>query len=164
MGSLVRSAFGLGASLMLSVNSCDAFNSKVIRASMGSVLSLPIVEFGWDEAGQCLKELHAMMEYNRGYQIVVADGSESGSSGNSSGGNSVAYDKVTYTGRDTVLVIGSEAHGVSKEARDMLRAVHRELSGEMVKVCIPMSRGLESFNAAVAGSILLAEINKQWRS
>ena len=60
---------------------------------------------------------------------------------------------VAATCGDDVIVIGSEAHGVSREAQ--------ELQGNVVHTRIPMVRQLESFNAAVAGSVLLAEATRQ---
>ena len=46
---------------------------------------------------------------------------------------------------DFCLVIGSEAHGVSKEIKE--RADYT--------VCIPMQNGMESLNAAVSAGILM---------
>jgi TrmH family RNA methyltransferase len=49
------------------------------------------------------------------------------------------------------LLIGSEAHGLSPEA----------LAAATCRVCLPMPGGIESLNAAVAGSILIYEHVRQ---
>ncbi len=64
----------------------------------------------------------------------------------------LAYDELDWT-RASALIIGSEAHGVSPELRHL--ATHH--------VAIPLRGGLESLNAAVAGSVLLFEAARQRR-
>ena len=49
------------------------------------------------------------------------------------------------------LIIGSEAEGASEEARELATQ----------KISIPMSGGIESLNAAVAGSVLMFEVVRQ---
>jgi tRNA G18 (ribose-2'-O)-methylase SpoU len=113
---------------------------------------------------------------NTSLQVVLADGGDPGH---------LPYYSVDFT-RPTVLVIGSEARGVSAAALRALRAVGAlgaaveaappppatatsattKRSGgssalEVVQVRIPVSRPLESFNAAVAGSVLLGEAARQ---
>ena len=56
--------------------------------------------------------------------------------------------------RPTALVIGGEAHGPSPHARSMIQQT----------VSIPMGNGVESLNAAVAGSVILFEIVRQRRA
>jgi len=56
--------------------------------------------------------------------------------------SAVPYTSVDYT-QPCMIVIGSEAVGIGPEARELLNAQ---------KIYIPMSRRLESFNAAVAGT------------
>lgn len=78
----------------------------------------------------------------------MADGGE----GNES------YDEIDYT-QPTVLVVGSEAEGVSRQALEVLA----NGPATVRKVRIPMTRELESFNAAIAASIILAEAARQRR-
>jgi len=49
------------------------------------------------------------------------------------------------------LIIGSEAEGASEEARELATQ----------KISIPMSGGMESLNAGVAGSVLMFEVVRQ---
>ncbi len=65
----------------------------------------------------------------------------------------VAYDRIDWT-QSTVLVVGSETSGISEEAR---RYAPNQVS-------IPLKRGLESLNAAVAGAVILFEAARQRRT
>lgn len=65
---------------------------------------------------------------------------------------SLSYDAVDWN-RSAALVIGSEAHGPSQAA---LTAA--------IPVAIPISSGVESLNAGVAGSVILFEAARQRRT
>lgn len=43
VGAIIRSAEALGIDGIITYNCCDVFNSKAIRASMGSVLRMNII-------------------------------------------------------------------------------------------------------------------------
>ena len=144
MGTLLRSCFGLGASSVVAVDACDVWSSKVMRSAMGVQLTtgtvMPIVElFDWRDLYDVLGEYESAQHE---MQIVVADGSA----------GSIPYYDIDFT-LPTALVIGSEADGASASATGA--------PGRVVRACIPMQRNLESFNAAVAGSVLLAEAARQ---
>lgn len=112
---------------------------------MGLGLRLPVLETTWPELRQSLDVLTADPQHQshmRDLQILLSDGE----------GQTSFYDK-DLTGR-CVLVIGSEATGISDEAR-------RWPGAEVVRVPTAPLRGLESLNAAVCGSILLAEAARQ---
>ena len=51
------------------------------------------------------------------------------------------------------MVVGNEAHGVSKEVADMAQ----------IRTLIPMCGNSESLNASVAGSVVMYEIFRQKR-
>ncbi len=63
------------------------------------------------------------------------------------------YDAVDWTVA-SALVIGSEAHGIAAEVSQLATR----------SVAIPLRGGLESLNAAVAGSVILFEAARQRRS
>jgi TrmH family RNA methyltransferase len=63
-----------------------------------------------------------------------------------------AYYEVDWT-RPSALIIGGEAYGASQEARELAAAT----------IAIPMHRGAESLNAAVAASVILFEAARQRR-
>ncbi len=63
------------------------------------------------------------------------------------------YDQVDWT-QPSLIVVGGEAHGPRDLARDLPH----------LSVSIPMARGAESLNAAVAASVLLFEAQRQRRA
>jgi tRNA G18 (ribose-2'-O)-methylase SpoU len=188
MGTLLRSCYGLGVDCVISVNCCDIYSSKVLRSAMGVSLKLPIVEVGEGQVFDCLSgfqtqllnqydmfrnqsnedsqsdvlnQVHSLLNTIRPtIQVLFADGST----------DSINYSKLSYAAEHTVLVIGSEAHGISTDTKSSLSALtnrdipHRGFANTTHSVQIPMSRGLESLNAAVAGSIILSEIAGQRRA
>lgn len=222
VGTILRSCYGLGVDLVLSVQSCDIYSSKVLRSAMGVCLNLPIIECDWTDVSRYLgdyqRHLSGVNDGNMlnniscnessgeteniacntlippAFQIILADGSD----------DNTHYDSINYINKHTILVIGSEAHGISQEATTLMQTItdtdtstntdttstteiaeiftngtHKNAmnittempqiaptitESSLIKVKIPMSRSLESFNAAVAGSIILAEIHRQKRS
>lgn len=151
LGTLIRSAYGFGIDgAMLVGDCCDPWAPKVVRASMGLCLSLPIIQLNWSEVENSISQ--DLLKHS---QIIVAD-SASSSKESSEEGNQrhsiLRYDTVDYT-KDSIIIIGSEAHGVSSNVSKVFQ--------ESTRVSIPMVRDLESFNAAIAGSILISEAARQ---
>lgn len=135
LGTLVRSSAAAGADgVALLHGNVDPYNAKVIRASAGSIFALPVQSFGG------VDDIVGRCFLTRP-NLVVAD---------SDGEN--AYDQIDWT-LPSLLVIGGEADGVSAEVRTYADTV----------VSIPMAPGIESLNAAVAGSIIAFEIARQRR-
>lgn len=151
MGSIVRSAYGLGAQCILCMHTCDVFSPKSVRSSMSACMTLPIYSVSsYAELDNLLEEIK--IEYNtchnihqpiHTYQVLLADASSH---------TYTPYATLDYT-LPTILVIGNEANGISTECK------HKFQHGTYTR--IPMYRPLESFNAAVATSIILAEAAKQ---
>jgi len=135
LGTLLRSASGAGAdAVLLSPGCCDAFGLKALRAGMGAQLRLPVRRFSsWSAAAAQLARWNC--------SVYAADA-----------GGSVAHSDVDW-GRPAALVVGSEAHGLSAPI----------LADERVQLCrIPLGRhSVESLNAAVAGSVILFEAQRQ---
>jgi RNA methyltransferase, TrmH family len=133
-GTLVRSAAAFGcAAVVLTAGSCDPFAQKAARASAGANILVPVL------TGMEPKEVAHLLK-QRGYMILASD----------AGGPS-------YSGSEqperTALVVGAEAAGVSPVLRALCDGT----------VSIPMSPCVESLNAAVAGSILLAWLQNPLR-
>lgn len=150
MGTLIRSCYGFGVDgLVLAGDCCDPWSPKAVRSSMALCLSMPISSLDWMQQSETPSQLHQLLE---GMLVAVADGATAGSEEVTAASTSLRYDAVDYT-QDVMVVVGSEARGVSEQA---LR-----LSSNCQRVYIPMARGLESFNAAVAGSILISEAARQ---
>ena len=136
LGTLFRSAEGAGAAGVLMDTSCaDIFSPKSVRATMGSIFRVPF------QVSQDLPGDIARMKQD-GIQICAAYLS-----------GSICYDVPDYT-KGTAILIGNEGSGLKQET-----AV---LADQCIR--IPMEGQLESLNAAVSGSILLYEANRQRRS
>ncbi len=126
MGTLLRLADWYGMDAVLCSPDCvDRYNPKVVAASMGSFLRIPVAVAELPQALTAAKEA----------QLAVMGAVLSG-------------DDVHL--RDTrmpagVLVIGSESHGLSVEVESVLTQ----------RLTIPRFGQAESLNAAVAGGILL---------
>lgn len=113
--------------VIVSKNTVDVYNPKVVRSTMGAIFRINIIE-----ADNLKEELENTKKH--GYKIMVTalDAKKS------------IYD-ADYN--KTVIVIGNEANGVSKEIKDMADE----------KVIIPMLGKTESLNASVAGAIMIYE-------
>ncbi len=126
LGTIIRTADAAGAAAVYTLDdSADILSPKVIRASMGSVFHLPVKKVGLDDV---------MRLKNDGYSILGAD-----LSGNT---------EFKINGDRTGLVIGSEAHGISKRVLGLIDT----------RIKIPMYGQAESLNAAVAAGILIYKI------
>lgn len=135
LGTILRAGEGAGITgLIMSRDTVDIYNPKVIRSTMGSVFRVPF--FYTDDIFQTVDELKA-----RGVQIFAA---------HLGGKNN--YDQEDYTG-DIGFLIGNEGNGLT----DALA----EKADTWVK--IPMAGKVESLNAAVAAAILMFETARQRR-
>jgi TrmH family RNA methyltransferase len=135
LGTIFRTSEGAGVSgVIMTSNTADIFNPKVIRSTMGSIYRVPffIVENLCDTIDK-LK--------NSGISVYAAHLD-----------NSVNYDEVDYT-KKAAFLIGNEAKGLKRETADMATRY----------IKIPMEGRLESLNAAVATSILIYEAQRQRR-
>lgn len=135
LGTIIRTAEGAGVTgVILSKNSVDLFNPKVIRSTMGSIFRVPFV-YADNFIGMlsCLKE----------EKITIFAAHLAGA---------IWYDEADYRGRSAIM-IGNEANGLSLES---------EKYGDVL-VKIPMQGNIESLNAAVAAALLMYERYKQNR-
>lgn len=113
--------------IILSKDSADSYNPKVVRSTMGAIFRVNIIE------ADSLKEMLQEAKKNN-FKVMVTSLDTK---------NSI-YD-VDYSKK--VIVIGNEANGVSKE----VQAIADE------KVKIPMLGKTESLNASVAAGIMIYE-------
>lgn len=128
LGTLIRSAVGAGFDGVLLHGDCvEPFNPKTIRSTMGTFAFCNIQQVERADIDRLM---------NAGYDLCVTTGNE--------GGN--LYE--TEFGRKSVLVVGSEAHGVSEELLDAATKM----------ITIPLATECESLNAAIAGSICMFHI------
>ena len=136
LGTIMRTAEGAGMSgVILSRESVDLFNPKVVRATMGAIFRVPF--YYADDLIEVIERLKAK-------QIPVYGTMMQGSE---------VYDALDYT-NGAAIVIGNEANGISEE-----------VTAHLTKgVRIPMDGSLESLNAAVAAAILMYETARQKRT
>jgi TrmH family RNA methyltransferase len=137
-GTILRSAEAFGsAGVVLGEGTVSPFNSKVIRASAGSIFRLPVV---LAKAPGGADELTAKL---RAQSVrLIATSSHKGT----------PLDQSRLTGASAIFV-GSEGSGLPRS----LMAQVDEL------VAIPHAEQVESLNAGVAGSIVLYEAARQRR-
>jgi len=136
LGTILRSAEAFGsAGVVLGEGTVSPFNSKVIRASAGSIFRLPVVVAksagGVDEISGKLR--------NAGVRLIAT-----------SSHKGTPIDQANLTGPAAVF-IGSEGSGLP-----------RNLMGQVDElVAVPHTPQVESLNAGVAGSIVLYEAARQ---
>ncbi|NDG75065.1 MAG: RNA methyltransferase [Synechococcaceae bacterium WB8_1B_136] len=135
LGTLLRTALAAGVHQVWQAGGADPHQPKVLRASAGAVLALPVLRDP-DRQGlmQRLERARAA-----GHQLVatlVAPSAE-------------PYWQLDWT-RPTVLLLGNEGAGLHPQLEAL--ATHR--------VTIPHSPAVESLNVAVAAGPLLLE---RWR-
>lgn len=137
MGTILRSALAADADEALLGPECaDPFAPKVVRAGAGAHFHLPIhAGLRWPEIAERIAGAPVAE------QVLVAEAS-----------GHVAYDEVDLT-RRTALIIGNEAHGVSRQASALATE----------RISIPMWNKVESLNAAIAASVILFEAARQRR-
>ena len=129
LGTLIRTADAFAFDgVLLTAGTVWPLNDKVIRASMGSVFHLPLIQFPE------LKSLKSWLS-RAGIPLLAAD-----LNGESSLDSRLAG--------PAALLISNEARGISEQARQL---ADRRLS-------IPMPGQAESLNAAAAAAILCYEL------
>lgn len=130
VGTMVRTAEGAAfEGIVLSRESADLFNPKVVRSTMGSVFRMPYCYVDSVPDTICMAK-------EKGFQVYGAHLE-----------GKMNYTEVRYDGR-TGIVIGNESKGMSGEAADAV--------SELVK--IPMAGSVESLNAGVAAALMMYEV------
>ncbi len=133
-GTLLRSALAFGFdAVILTNNSVDPFNPKVVRSSVGAIFGFPIIT-------ATVEEILRFKKYDR-FKLIVAD--TKGLDIHSKKINVKNYSRI-------VLALGSEAEGISEYI----------LSMADIKIKINHEEKVDSLNVAVAGSIIMKEFYK----
>ena len=133
VGTIWRTADAAGFGALLFGPGCaDPLSPKVQRAAMGSGFRVPFMQAA--DLPAALRDLRA-----RGWTVVASD----------------LHGRDFYSrpdpGERFVLVIGSEARGISEAVR--------RAADTLVK--LPMRGGAESLNAAVAAGIMMYELTRE---
>lgn len=131
IGAIFRSAAALGIdAVMLTRSSCDPYNRRAIRVSMGSVFLVP---WAWID-GDVNESLHAL-----GYDTVSM----------ALRSDSVTLDSPLLKSRPRLAVIlGTEGDGLADHV----------IAGSDFVAKIPMSHGVDSLNVAAASAIAFYEL------
>ena len=132
LGTILRTVDSIGLNqILVSKETADSFNPKVVRSTMGAIFRVKVIEC--DNLIEKLKDAR-----KHKYKVVVSSLQTT---------NSV-YD-IDY--KKKVIVIGNEGNGVKKEIQEM--------ADEKIK--IPMLGKTESLNASVATGVILYEYVRQ---
>lgn len=122
VGALIRGAVCCGYEAVIITSKCaDPYSQKSVRASAGAILRIDVFR-------EDVSILHRLRE--EGFMVI---------------GSSLAGSPRTIDFDKTVLIVGSEGNGMSKEAEEACDVLVR----------IPIHGDCESLNAAVAGGILM---------
>ena len=141
VGTLVRTAYGLGWDAVMAVECADPFGSKAVRSSMGACLLMPVLECSWGPGG--------VVGSGVGVGAIIGDRPVFMAELN---GASNPHFEADLSGA-CALVIGSETTGIGDDARTALSVPQ--------SIHVPLARDLESLNAAVAGAIIMGEASRQ---
>ena len=138
LGTLLRTALAAGVERVWLGDGADPLQPKVLRASSGAALALPLERL-------TAAALRARLAAARagGLQVVAAVVPETGS-------GAIPYWQLDWR-RPTVLLLGNEGAGLDPE---LSRLAERH-------VTIPHSPAVESLNVAAAAALLLLERPRQ---
>jgi TrmH family RNA methyltransferase len=126
VGAIIRTAAALSAdALWLSHESADIYNPKVVRATAGALLSLPIF---------CVRDVAVFA--SRGCVIFAA---ESGTR------DTVQMETIRNVPKRLVVALGNESRGLSAQT----------IKQAACRFTIPLARQIESLNVAATAAIAL---------
>jgi len=130
LGTIIRTLDSAGIKhLILSNDTADPYNPKVVRSTMGAIFRLKIYKLDVE-----LKDVLQSLKENGAAVISTALDTKK------------YYYDINFD-ENIVIVIGNESQGVSKEVQNISN----------YKIKIPMLGKTESLNAAVAASIIAYE-------
>ena len=137
LGAVLRSADGAGVSALVAADPrTDLFNPNVIRASLGTIFSLPVAAAAPDDVLAWLR--------GRGLQILAARVE-----------GSVSYTEVDYR-RPTAIVLGSEAQGLtSLWSGDDVRAIRLPMLGVADSLNVSAAAAVFFYEACASGRVIL---------
>ena len=132
IGAIFRSAAALGIdAVLLTRNSCDPWNRRAVRVSMGSVFLVP---WTWLDSYEDLKAL--------GFKTVAMALTD----------KSIALDDPILKSEPRLaIVMGTEGDGLPKET----------IASTDYVVRIPMAHGVDSLNVAAAAAVAFWELTKK---
>ena len=130
LGALIRTAEALGINGAICHKCCDIYNPKALRASMGSILRLPVIL-----SDDLVSDMKAARKQGFSFFATVPND------------NAEDITKIDFPA-SSVIIIGNEGNGISEE----VKAAADKL------VTINMLGRTESLNASMAGAIAMWEM------
>lgn len=135
LGTIVRTAEGAGVTgVIMSKETVDIYNPKVIRSTMGSIYRMPFYY-----AENLLEAIAEMKKRNVSVYAAHLDGKNT-------------YEEENYK-KPCAFLIGNEGNGLRDEVA----------KAADIYIRIPMCGQVESLNAAIAASVLMFEAARQRR-
>ena len=131
LGTIIRScvAFNIN-NLVLSNETVDLYNSKVIRSTQGMIFNMNIIRDDLENTIKLLKDNNYII-----YGTNVVNGIDI---------------KDVKNNEKYAIILGNEGNGISNEINALVDK----------NIYIKMNQNCESLNVAVSGSIILYELNK----
>lgn len=137
LGSILRTCDALGVKLIgISENSCDIYNPKTLRGSMGSTFRLNIMFY--KDTSEFIKYLQ--QHSFKVYASVPDD-------------NAIPLGSINFEGK-TGIVFGNEGNGLEQKTIDSCNG----------KMTIPMNKNTESLNVSVAAGIAIWEMTDRGKN
>lgn len=130
LGAIIRTAEALGIDGAICYNCCDIFNPKSLRASMGSILRMPVIL-----SDDLVSDIESARANGFSVYATVPDR------------NATDITTVDFP-KSSICIIGNEGNGISEEVKNA--------STECVT--INMLGRAESLNASMAGAITMWEM------
>lgn len=132
LGAVLRSADAAGVAALIAADPrTDLYNPNAIRASLGTIFSLPV----------CTATTGETIDWLRRHELAIVAARVEGS---------VPYTEIDYR-RPTAIVLGSEATGLSEAWS----------AADVRAVSIPMLGVADSLNVSVAAAVLFYEALRQ---
>ncbi len=125
VGTIIRTAAAAGFEDIYLYNSVDVYSPKVIRSTLGGIFKVRIYDISLEQAQTLITKTKSAMLDMKGENIL---------------------DK-KLEGPIT-LIMGSEAHGISKEIKEVVTNT----------ISIPMKNNVESLNVSVAAAIAMYSV------
>lgn len=123
MGTIIRTCVACGVRDIFTINSVDHLSPKVVRSTMGGIFRVNVIPTTYED----------LLSKLQGYNLLTLD----------MNGKDIFKEKDIST--PFALIVGSEAHGVSKILKENCTTI----------LSLPMVGQIESLNAAVSLSVAL---------
>lgn len=130
MGAVIRTAEALGIAGAICYNCCDVYNPKALRASMGSILRLPLII-----SENLANDIEKAKSNGFSAYAAVPDS------------NAADITKIRFSD-SSICIIGNEGSGISEAVKKSASQL----------VTINMLGRAESLNASMAGAIAMWEM------